>query len=140
MLTLIMDGAKSILKKSMTTLLAANGLRLLKVSTLITSHPSTASPSPKSPNQVQKTLNLHLMPPMPLKTKWNAASPTERSNLLLKIADRLEQNIELSAVAETWENGKPIRETLAADIPFAIDHFRYFAGRDPRARRRYFTH
>ena len=58
---------KSILKKSMTTLLAANGLRLLKVSTLIISHPSTASPSPKSPNQVQKTLNLHLMLPILLK-------------------------------------------------------------------------
>lgn len=59
---------------------------------------------------------------------WNKSSPTERSNLLLKIADRLEQNLELLAVAETWENGKPVRETLAADIPLAIDHFRYFAG------------
>lgn len=59
---------------------------------------------------------------------WGKTSPTERSNLLLKIADRLEQNLELLAVAETWENGKPIRETLAADIPLAIDHFRYFAG------------
>lgn len=62
------------------------------------------------------------------KAQWNASSPTERSNLLLKIADRLEENLELLAVAETWENGKPIRETLAADIPLAIDHFRYFAG------------
>lgn len=59
---------------------------------------------------------------------WNKSSPTERSNLLLKIADRLEANLELLAVAETWENGKPVRETLAADIPLAIDHFRYFAG------------
>ncbi len=62
------------------------------------------------------------------KAAWNNSSPTERSNLLLKIADRLEANLELLAVAETWENGKPIRETLAADIPLAIDHFRYFAG------------
>ncbi|MFC3902003.1 aldehyde dehydrogenase [Acinetobacter marinus] len=62
------------------------------------------------------------------KAQWNSTSPTTRSNLLLKIADRLEQSLEVLAVAETWDNGKPIRETLAADIPLAIDHFRYFAG------------
>lgn len=62
------------------------------------------------------------------KQTWNKSTPSERSNLLLKIANRLEENLELLAVAETWENGKPIRETLAADIPLAIDHFRYFAG------------
>ena len=62
------------------------------------------------------------------KEKWGNASPTERSNILLKIADRLEENLEVLAVAETWDNGKPVRETLAADIPLAIDHFRYFAG------------
>ncbi len=59
---------------------------------------------------------------------WGKSSVTERSNILLKIADRMEANLEAIAVAETWENGKPIRETLAADIPLAIDHFRYFAG------------
>lgn len=62
------------------------------------------------------------------KDKWNASTPTECSNLLNKIANRLEENQEMLAIAETWENGKPIRETLAADIPLAIDHFRYFAG------------
>lgn len=62
------------------------------------------------------------------KTEWNKSSPTTRSNLLLKIADRLEAHLEMLAVAETWDNGKPVRETLAADIPLAIDHFRYFAG------------
>jgi aldehyde dehydrogenase len=60
--------------------------------------------------------------------KWNRTSTTERSTLLNKIADRIEQNIEKLAVAETWENGKPVRETLAADLPLAVDHFRYFAG------------
>lgn len=60
--------------------------------------------------------------------KWGRTSPTERSNLLLKIADRIEANLELLAYAETVDNGKPIRETLNADIPLAIDHFRYFAG------------
>jgi aldehyde dehydrogenase len=62
------------------------------------------------------------------KASWGKTSPAERANLLNKIADRMEQNLELLATAETWDNGKPIRETLAADIPLAIDHFRYFAG------------
>ncbi len=60
--------------------------------------------------------------------RWGATSATERSNILLKIADRIEANLEAIAIAETWDNGKPLRETLAADIPLAIDHFRYFAG------------
>ena len=59
---------------------------------------------------------------------WARTSTTERSNVLLAIADRLEQNLEALAVAETWDNGKPIRETKAADLPLAVDHFRYFAG------------
>ncbi|HEX2892483.1 MAG TPA: aldehyde dehydrogenase family protein, partial [Marmoricola sp.] len=59
---------------------------------------------------------------------WSRTSTTERSNVLLAIADRLEQNLEALAVAETWDNGKPIRETKAADLPLAVDHFRYFAG------------
>jgi aldehyde dehydrogenase len=58
---------------------------------------------------------------------WGRTSPTERASVLLKIADRIEQNLEAIAVAETWDNGKPVRETLAADIPLAVDHFRYFA-------------
>lgn len=59
---------------------------------------------------------------------WNNSSATYRSNLLLKIADVMENNLEILARAETWDNGKPIRETLNADVPLAIDHFRYFAG------------
>jgi len=59
---------------------------------------------------------------------WGRTSPAERANILNKIADRMEQHLEKIAVAEAWENGKPVRETLAADIPLAIDHFRYFAG------------
>jgi aldehyde dehydrogenase len=62
------------------------------------------------------------------KEAWGRTSPAERANILNKIADRMEENLELLAVAETWENGKPIRETLNADLPLAIDHFRYFAG------------
>lgn len=58
---------------------------------------------------------------------WGKASPAERALVLNKIADRLEANLEQIALAESWDNGKPIRETLNADIPLAIDHFRYFA-------------
>ena len=60
--------------------------------------------------------------------EWNTSSATFRSNILLRIADRIEQNLEVLARAETWDNGKPIRETMNADIPLAADHFRYFAG------------
>jgi len=59
---------------------------------------------------------------------WGKTSTTERSNILLKIADRIEANLELIATAETVDNGKPIRETINADIPLTVDHFRYFAG------------
>ena len=60
--------------------------------------------------------------------KWGSTNPAERANVLLRIADRIEQNLELLAYAESVDNGKPIRETLNADIPLAADHFRYFAG------------
>ncbi|MCM3387650.1 aldehyde dehydrogenase [Ureibacillus chungkukjangi] len=62
------------------------------------------------------------------KEAWGQTSVAERANILNKIADRIEENLEKLAVAETWENGKAVRETLNADLPLAIDHFRYFAG------------
>ena len=62
------------------------------------------------------------------KDAWGKTSVTERSNMLLKLADGIEANLEQIAIAESYENGKPVRETLAADIPIAIDHLRYFAG------------
>ncbi|MFS0646819.1 aldehyde dehydrogenase [Siminovitchia sp. 179-K 8D1 HS] len=62
------------------------------------------------------------------KDQWGKTSPAERAVILNKIADRMEENLEMLAVAETWDNGKAIRETLNADLPLAIDHFRYFAG------------
>jgi len=72
-------------------------------------------------------INLALDAAHAAKDKWGRTSTTERANILNKIADRMEANLELLARAETWDNGKPIRETMAADIPLAIDHFRYFA-------------
>src|SRR5215472_16413532 len=62
------------------------------------------------------------------KDAWGRSSVVERALILNRIADRMEANLERLAVAETWDNGKPIRETRAADVPLAIDHFRYFAG------------
>ena len=59
---------------------------------------------------------------------WGKTSPAERALILHRIADRIEENLEEIAVADTWDNGKAVRETLAADIPLAADHFRYFAG------------
>ncbi len=59
---------------------------------------------------------------------WGRTSAAERALILNKIADRIEANLEKIAVAESWDNGKPVRETLNADIPLAVDHFRYFAG------------
>ena len=62
------------------------------------------------------------------KDAWGRTSAAERALILNRIADRMEANLEMLAIAETWDNGKPIRETMAADVPLAIDHFRYFAG------------
>jgi aldehyde dehydrogenase len=62
------------------------------------------------------------------KDAWGRTSVAERAMLLNRIADRMQDNLEALAIAETWDNGKPIRETTAADVPLAIDHFRYFAG------------
>ena len=62
------------------------------------------------------------------KDAWGKTSPAHRAGILNKIADRMEENLDLIALAETWDNGKPIRETTFADIPLSIDHFRYFAG------------
>ena len=59
---------------------------------------------------------------------WGHTSPTHRANLMIQIAQRMEDNLEMLALAETWDNGKPIRETMAADLPLAVDHWRYFAG------------
>jgi aldehyde dehydrogenase len=62
-----------------------------------------------------------------VKNLWGRTSPADRAGVLLKIAEKMEENLELLALAETLDNGKPIRETRAADVPLAIDHFRYFA-------------
>ncbi|ELO1779849.1 acetaldehyde dehydrogenase ExaC [Vibrio fluvialis] len=73
-------------------------------------------------------INLALDAAHEVRAQWGKTSVAERANILLKIADRVEANLEKLAFVETWENGKPIRETLAADLPLVVDHFRYFSG------------
>ncbi len=80
------------------------------------------------PRSTEEDINLAIDAAWTAAASWNHSSATERSNILLKIADIMEKNLELLARVETWDNGKPIRETRAADLPLAIDHFRYFAG------------
>jgi len=80
------------------------------------------------PRSTAEDIELALDAAHAAKDAWGRTSVQERSNLLLRIADRMEANLEQIAVAETWDNGKAVRETLAADVPLAIDHFRYFAG------------
>jgi len=76
----------------------------------------------------EKDIELALDAAHAAKDAWGKTSTTERSNILLKIADVMEQNLETISLAETIDNGKSIRECINADIPLAIDHFRYFAG------------
>jgi aldehyde dehydrogenase len=90
--------------------------------------PVTGKPFCEIPRSGEADINLALDAAHAAKVAWGKTSYAARSVILNKIADRTEQNLELLAVAATWDNGKPVRETMAADIPLAIDHFRYFAG------------
>ena len=80
------------------------------------------------PRSQKEDIELALDAAHAAKVAWGRSSVTARALILNQIADRLEQNLDLLALAETWDNGKPIRETTNADIPLAVDHFRYFAG------------
>ncbi len=90
--------------------------------------PVTGDVIAEVPRSCAKDIELALDAAHAAKAAWGSTSVTERSNILLKIADRIEANLEKLAVAETWDNGKAVRETLAADVPLAADHFRYYAG------------
>jgi aldehyde dehydrogenase len=80
------------------------------------------------PRSGAKDIELALDAAHAARHSWGHTSPTHRANLMIQIAQRMEDNLDLLALAETWDNGKPIRETTAADLPLAIDHWRYFAG------------
>jgi len=89
--------------------------------------PATGESFTEVPRSSAEDVELALDAAHAAKTGWGEMSTTERSKVLNKIADAIEEHVEMLAVAESWENGKPVRETLAADIPLAADHFRYFA-------------
>ena len=89
--------------------------------------PATGEPFTEVPRSAPADVELALDAAHAAKTGWGEASTTERSKVLNKVADAIEEHLEELAIAESWENGKPVRETLAADIPLAADHFRYFA-------------
>ncbi len=90
--------------------------------------PVNGKPFCKIPRSSAGDIELALDAAHHAREAWGKTSVAERSNILLRIADVMEQNLELLAVAETWDNGKAVRETLNADIPLCIDHYRYFAG------------
>ena len=89
--------------------------------------PATGRPFTEVPRSTPEDIELALDAAHAAKDAWGEASTTERAKVLNRIADAIEDNLELLAVAESYDNGKPVRETLAADIPLAADHFRYFA-------------
>ena len=89
--------------------------------------PATGEAFTEVPKSTAEDIELALDAAHVAKEAWGEASTTERSRVLNKVADAIEEHVEMLAVAESWENGKPVRETLAADIPLAADHFRYFA-------------
>ncbi|WP_146550515.1 acetaldehyde dehydrogenase ExaC [Rummeliibacillus suwonensis] len=90
--------------------------------------PVTGKVFTKAARSTAEDIELALDAAHAAKDAWGKTSAAERAKILNKIADRMEENLEKIAVAETWDNGKAVRETLNADIPLAIDHFRYFAG------------
>jgi len=90
--------------------------------------PATARQFTEVPRSTKEDIELALDAAHAAKDSWGETSLTERARILNRIADVIEEHTEMLAVAETWDNGKPVRETLAADIPLAADHFRYFAG------------
>lgn len=92
------------------------------------SSPVTGKSFTEVPRSTAEDIELALDAAHKAAPAWGRTSVTERAVLLNRIADRIEENLEALAVAETWENGKPVRETLAADLPLAVDHYRYFAG------------
>ena len=90
--------------------------------------PITGEPFTSIPRSREADIELALDAAHRAKAGWAATSATDRANILNKIADRIEANLTRLAVAETIDNGKPLRESMAADLPLAVDHFRYFAG------------
>src|SRR5207302_79122 len=90
--------------------------------------PATGEAFTQVPRSTAQDIEVALDAAHAAKDAWGETAPAERARILNKVADAMEEHLEMLAVAETWDNGKPVRETLAADLPLTVDHFRYFAG------------
>ncbi|HWB68685.1 MAG TPA: aldehyde dehydrogenase family protein, partial [Solirubrobacterales bacterium] len=90
--------------------------------------PATGEPFSRVANSTPDDVEAALDAAHAAKDEWGEAAPSERAAVLNAMADAIEENLQMLAIAESWENGKPVRETLAADVPLVIDHLRYFAG------------
>ncbi|HZG17758.1 MAG TPA: aldehyde dehydrogenase [Candidatus Bathyarchaeia archaeon] len=122
------DGSKVTFKKRYENYIGGNWVPPVKGEYFENISPVNGAVFCEVPRSTSEDIELALDAAHAAKEAWGTTSVAERSRILLQIADRIEQNLELLAVAETWDNGKPVRETLAADLPLAVDHFRYFAG------------
>ena len=121
-------GAKVAFKASYDNFIGGKFVKPVKGQYFDNVSPVTGKPFCKIARSTEEDINLALDAAHAAADAWGRTAVAERANILNKIADRMEANLERLAVAETWDNGKPVRETMAADIPLAIDHFRYFAG------------
>jgi len=122
------DGSKVTFKKRYENYIGGNWVPPVKGEYFENISPVNGAVFCEVPRSTSEDIELALDAAHAAKEAWGNTSVADRSRILLQIADRIEQNLELLAVAETWDNGKPVRETLAADLPLAVDHFRYFAG------------
>lgn len=122
------SGAKVTFKKRYENFIGGQWVAPVKGQYFDNITPVTGQAFCEVPRSTAEDIELALDAAHAAKDAWGRTSAAARAQILNKIADRMEANLELLAVAETWDNGKPIREALAADLPLAIDHFRYFAG------------
>ncbi len=122
------DGAKVTFRNKYENFINGEWIPPVKGEYFENSTPITGGNFCEIPRSTEEDINLALDAAHVAKENWGKTSVVNRANILNKIADRMEENLEKLAVAETWDNGKAVRETLNADIPLAIDHFRYFAG------------
>ncbi|MBA1189821.1 aldehyde dehydrogenase [Pseudomonas entomophila] len=122
------EGAKVSFKARYGNYIGGEFVAPVKGEYFTTTSPVNGQPIAEFPRSTAEDIDKALDAAHAAADAWGRTSVQDRSNTLLKIADRIEANLELLAITETWDNGKPVRETLNADIPLAVDHFRYFAG------------
>ena len=122
------EGSVVSFKESYGNFIGGEWVAPVKGEYFVTTSPVDGSDIAQIPRSTAEDIELAIDAAHAAKKGWADTSVAERSNILLKIADRIEANLEMLAVAETWDNGKAVRETLNADVPLAADHFRYYAG------------